>query len=196
MSRVGYSRIELLLDKGNRRIDMKLPAKLPPEALIIERDTREQLGYTPDELRLPVVDGTLPEGDYRLAAAPNLAVVERKGDLSDLMCVVGRERRRFETEVQRLLSYRHRLLVVESSWEEIEQGNYRGKVSPNAAIGSLLSWQSRGLPVLMAGSRKRAALYVGRWLYLVAQRHWRQLRAIAHGITDEVGSQRNCEGVS
>lgn len=35
---------------------------------------------------------------------------------------------------------------------EIEAGGWRSKVSPQTVIGSLLSWQAEGLPIMLCGT--------------------------------------------
>ena len=54
--------------------------------------------------------GTLETGDFALAALPDAAVVERKA-VGDLLACLGRERERFERELQRG-RYVGRLVVV------------------------------------------------------------------------------------
>ena len=66
---------------------------------------------------------------------PALAAVERKSE-DDLLCCIGTERARFDREVSRLLAFPVRALVVESTWERIEAGEWRSKITPAAAMGS------------------------------------------------------------
>jgi hypothetical protein len=71
---------------------------------------------------------------------------------------------------------------VESTWAEIEAGNWRSKVAPAAAVGSLLGWIAAGLPIVMAGDHARAGRVVGRLLYIAARRRWREARALVANI--------------
>jgi ERCC4-type nuclease len=153
-----------------------LPADLLPEAVTAIIDTREQMPLSLEPLRVEV--GTLTTGDYSVRGLEHLIAVERKS-LADLLNCVGQERERFDREVQRLLAYPVRALVVEATWADVEQGQWRSKVTPAAAIGSLLGWIATGLPVVMAGSHERAGRYVSRLLYIAARRRWRELRALA-----------------
>jgi hypothetical protein len=75
-------------------------------------------------------------------------------------------------------------LVIESSWRELEEGNWRSQITPASAIGSLLSWQNMGIPILMADTHERAGRFVARMLLLAARRRWRENRAIL-AILDE-----------
>jgi ERCC4-type nuclease len=158
---------------------MKLPAEIQPQSVIVGIDTREQTPLDVSPLKSVIV--TMPTGDYGLVAFPDYVALERKS-LSDLLGVIGQERERFEREVQRLLAYPVRALIVESTWPEIEAGEWRSKVTPAAAIGSLLGWIERGLPVIMCGDHGRAGRYVSRLLYTTARRRWRELRAMAQSI--------------
>ncbi len=155
---------------------MKLPAELKPAQVTAIVDTREQLPLNLDPLQVTV--GTLATGDYSLAGLQNHVAVERKSE-ADLLGCIGQHRERFDREVQRILAYPVRALVVESSWQAIERGEWRSKIKPAAALGSLLGWVGAGLPVIMAGDHERAGKYVSRLLYIAARRRWRELRTLA-----------------
>ncbi len=154
---------------------MKLPATIEPENVTAIVDTREQ---TPLDLSpLRTIGGTLDTGDYSIQGLEHVVRVERKS-LPDLLGCVGRERDRFEREVQRLLAYPVRVLVVESTWQALEVGGWRGSVSPSQVIGSLLGWQAAGLSVHCACDHHRAARHVSRLLYTIAKRKYRELRSL------------------
>lgn len=153
---------------------MKLPATIQPEWITAIVDTREQapLNLTP----LAVEIGTLPTGDYSIRGMEHLVAIERKS-LPDLLGCIGRDRDRFDREVQRLLAYPTRALVVEATWAQIEMGSWtNSRIKPAAAIGSLLGWIEMGLPVILAGDHERAGRYVARLLFTSARRRWRELR--------------------
>lgn len=158
---------------------MKLPAELRPAQVTAICDTREQLPL--DLTPLATVRGSLVTGDYSIKGLEHVVAIERKS-LTDLLACIGGERDRFDREVQRLLAYPVRALVVESTWQEIEQGNWRSKVSSSAALGSLLGWIASGLPVVMATDHDRAGRFTAKLLYVAARRRWRELRALAAGI--------------
>jgi ERCC4-type nuclease len=150
-------------------------------------DTREQLPLDLSPLR--TISGTLTTGDYSVLGLESVVAVERKG-LGDLLGCVGTERERFEREVMRLLAYPVRCLVAEATWQDLERGEWRSKVTPQAAVGSVLGWIASGLPVIMAGDHERAGRCVSRLLFTAARRRWRELRALAGTINDcDDGSQ-------
>lgn len=146
-----------------------IPAELPQSSVVAIVDTREQM---------------------RLDLAPLSTIVgiERKS-LSDLIGCVGQERERFDREVRRLIAYPVRCLIVESTWPEIERGEWRGKVTPAAAIGSLLGWIAHGLPVVMTGNHERAGTYAARLLYTAARRRWREARAFLGQMAETIPEQ-------
>ena len=152
------------------------PSDLQPAQLTAIVDTREQLPLDLSPLR--VVTGTLQTGDYSILGLESIVAVERKS-LSDCLGCIGQQRERFEKEIVRLLAYPTRALVIESSWPEIEAGNWRSQVTPAAALGSLLGWIAMGLPVAMVGDHGRAGRYVSRLLYIAARRRWRECRELA-----------------
>ena len=151
----------------------KLPAKLEPSEVIVVVDSREQTPLDLAPLRTRVTG--LDTGDYSIVGLEHVVRVERK-TLEDLVGCVGRERERFQREVDRLLAYPVRLLVVEATWASIEAGGWRGLVTPNQVIGSLIGWQASGLSVQMVGSHEQAGQFVSRLLYTVARRRYAELR--------------------
>lgn len=160
-----------------------IPADLPVESVTAVIDTRERrpLNLTP----LRVEYGTLATGDYSVRALESVIAVERKS-LPDLIGCVGQERERFDREIQRLLGYPVRAVVVEAAWAELELANWRAKITAQAATGSVLGWIAAGVPFLFAGTREGAAKAVSRLLYIAARRRWREARALVAEATGEV----------
>lgn len=155
---------------------MKLPADLRPEQVVAIIDSREQ--RPADLAPLQTVAGSLTTGDYSLAGCEHLVAIERKS-LPDLVQCVGRERERFDREIERMRGYECKALVVESDWPEIELGGWRGQVKSNQVVGSLLGWATMGIPLVMAGNHQRAGQFIGRILFCYARRRWRELRVLA-----------------
>lgn len=152
-----------------------IPAELPIESVVAIVDTREQMPLDLSPLRSEVA--TLTTGDYSVKGLENIVAIERKS-LVDLLGCIGGERERFDREVQRMLAYPVRALVVESTWQIIEAGKWQSRISAASAVGSLLGWIATGLPVVMANDRERAGRYVGRLLYTAARRRWREARML------------------
>jgi DNA excision repair protein ERCC-4 len=153
-----------------------LPAKLNPSQVVCLIDTREQTPLSLDPLRTE--SATLATGDYSLKGLESHVCIERKS-LDDLLGCVGRDRARFERELQRMLAYPVRCLLIESSWQEIEQGQWRSKVTSSQAMGSLIGWAAMGIQIAMLGDHERAGQFASRLLFTIANRRFRELRAFA-----------------
>ena len=119
-------------------------------------DTREKLPFAfegPSYSGTITVAGTLQVGDYAPAGLGDLCAVERKS-LPDLILCLSHERDRFERELQRAAALESFCVVVEASWADIAQGNYRSKMSSHSACQSVLALSCRHrAPVLDAGRR-------------------------------------------
>ncbi len=157
-------------------------ANLQPEDLTAVIDTREK---NPLELSpLCVERRSLVTGDYTVKGLEHLVAIERKS-LSDLLACIGQQRERFEREVQRLLAYPVRALVVEAAWAELEAGKWTtSQVTASAAMGSCLGWVARGLPVLLATDHAGAGRCVSRLLWVTARRRWREDRELIGSALD------------
>lgn len=148
-------------------------------------DSREQHPFTFECGRYDVTveAGTLTVGDYSLAGLVDRVAVERKS-LPDLVACLGRERERFERELQRAAALDAFAVVVEASWSELAAGQYRSQLKPHAACQSVLAFTGRyRVPFLFAGSR--AAAEYACWGFLRqylegARKRWRAI-AKAHG---------------
>jgi len=154
---------------------MNFPAEPRPEEITAIVDTREQNAL--DLAPLQTTPGTLATGDYSVLGLESVVSIERKSE-SDMLSCIGTDRERFDREVQRLLAYPVRALVVESSWQRFETGGWRSHVRPSAAVASLLGWSAMGLPIVMSGDHATAGRYVSRMLFIAARRRWREARAL------------------
>ena len=161
---------------------MKIPAEPRPEQLTVIIDSREQLPF--DLAPLKMETATLVTGDYFIKGLEHVISYERKS-LSDQVVCCGPERKRFEAELQRMLAYPVRAVIVESDWGEIELGGWRSNITPKSVIGSILGWQAWGIPFVLAGRRERAQDFCRRMLFIAARREWRKLRALAGGVLEE-----------
>jgi DNA excision repair protein ERCC-4 len=155
--------------------EITLRAELRPEDVTAIVDSREQLAFDLSPLK-SVIDA-LDAGDYSIRGLENQVAVERKS-LPDLVACCGVERDRFERELQRLLGYSTRCVIVESSWADLERGHWRSKLTPQSATGSVLSWIASGVPFLFAGSREAAQRATSRLLFSAARRRYREIRGL------------------
>lgn len=127
------------------------------EPLQITIDTREQHPYlflpqVGAELAVLSVKG-LKSGDYSLAGAEDRVAVERKS-LDDFVSCCGRERDRFERELERLATMAAAAVVVEADYGAISAGRYRSRIKAEAVLGSVAAWTVRyRIPFLLCGDR-------------------------------------------
>lgn len=150
-----------------------LPA-LRVEDLCAIVDRREQLPLDLSPFRM--VSGTLATGDYSLHGLEHRVAIERKS-LEDLVGCVGRERGRFERELQRLRGYATRAVVVEATWRELELGGWRGTVTPRSVTGSVTSWMSQhAIPFVFVEDHDAAARVVRAMLWHAARHAFDELK--------------------
>ena len=130
-------------------------------------DSREQLPFAfvgERYAEATTEQGTLTVGDYSLAGLADKVACERKS-LPDLVQCLGRERERFERELQRAAALDAFAVVVESSWADLAAGSYRSQLNPHAACQSVLAFTARyRVPFLFAGNR--AAAEYATWGFL------------------------------
>ena len=105
-------------------------------------DQREQSPFLFQGYDAAIVPGTLQAGDYSIPGLESLVAVERKS-LSDLVACLGRERDRFEHELERLRGHEAAAVVVESPLVDLVTGNYRSKMDAKAAYESVVAFMCR-----------------------------------------------------
>lgn len=125
---------------------------IAPFTIII--DTREQMpfsfrGFTADSkdgykpLIVPVQTATLQTGDYSLDTMQERVAVERKS-LPDLYGTIGRDRERFERELNRLNEMDFAAVVIEAGWGSIiSRPPPQSELLPKVVYRSILAWQQR-----------------------------------------------------
>lgn len=122
-------------------------------------DTREQapFGFQHEKYAGTVIEsGSLDTGDYSLAGLIDRVAVERKS-LPDLVACLGRERERFERELQRAASLDAFTVVIEAAWADLTGGQYRSQLNPHSACQSVAAFMARhGISFMFAGSRAGA----------------------------------------
>lgn len=124
--------------------------------MLIIVDNREQKLFSFRGYECDIEKGSLPTGDYSLAGFTDRIAIERK-ELSDLIQCLSWERERFSREMQRARGYDFFAVIIEASWQELAQGNYRSKMRPQAACQSVMAFMARyGIPFFFAGNRRTA----------------------------------------
>lgn len=113
--------------------------------MIILVDTREQRGYDFSCITPPpqVEVATLRTGDYSLQGMTDKITVERK-TLLDAYGTFGQGRRRFQNELDRMLSLQFAAVIIESQWDEIvKRPPARSRLNPKTVVASIAAWCQR-----------------------------------------------------
>ena len=160
----------------------RLPLKLSAAAIKAVVDTREQ--HPLDLSPLATEPGTLDVGDYSVRGLEPVITIERKS-LADLVACCGRERDRFQRELNRLRGWPIGVVVVESTWRAIDAGGWRGQVTPKQVHASLCSWIAQGHTVVMAHSHGKASQVVRDLLFYAARYRWREAREFVEGVANQ-----------
>ena len=144
-------------------------------ALVSEQE-QDRLAW---DLRLPDFrpikkeKAKLVDADYTIKGLEDFLCIKKKSKSQILRCM-GSGRKDFEIEIKRMLSYENRVLIIEASWADFESGNYDAMVTPTSAMGSLLGWVAKGVPIIMAGDSKTAARYASKLMIITYNRRIRE----------------------
>ena len=133
--------------------------------LVVAIDTREQKPYQFPRSEVK----TLATGDYSIVGFEDRIAVERKR-LEELFTITGRDRERFERELERMTGLDYAAIVIEADLPQILRGAAFSHVAPKAVIVSLVSWSIRyRAHVFFAGDRRHANALTCRLL----EKYWR-----------------------
>jgi hypothetical protein len=134
--------------------------KITVPAIEVLVDTHEQHPYDFHGLvRIAgTVRHTLPAGDYAIAEAPELWCVKRKR-VEELYTTVSNpsDRLRFLRELEGLLAFPHRCLVVEGTMQQSIAGGRLGQYHKNSLIDFLDAMKARyEIQIIQADTREEA----------------------------------------
>ena len=77
-------------------------------------------------------------------------------------------------------AYEARCVVVEASWRQLRDGDYRSRITPEAATHSVVSWLSRfGVPFLFVDDRTAAADAVAYFLFTSTKKYHERYKRIS-----------------
>ena len=131
------------------------------EDITILIDSREQEGYM---FSVPSARRKLDAGDYSIEGFEGRIAVERKS-MADFVNTVIRGRKRFHKELIKLATYEAACVVVECSFRDLIEGQYRSDAHPKALIGSVMSIiVDFGVPVYFCSDRQASCRFVESYL--------------------------------
>lgn len=141
---------------------------MPP----IKIDTREQLPYTFTAInpRPETITATLKTGDYSLVGFEDRIAVERKTP-EDLFGSMGRRRKPFEREFERLAELDYSVLMIEDDWINIlKNPPAYSRMNPKAVWRTCLAWSVKyGVHVVWGHHRQLAE----RITFLLLENFWK-----------------------
>lgn len=151
---------------------------------VVIADSREQSPFAFDSLRtdaaqgrqpltVPILRRGIPSGDYSIDGHEDAIAIERKS-LPDLFLSVGRGRRRFKREIERLASMRFAAVICEADWHTVlSEPPPRSQLSPKIIFRTIIAWQIQFPSVhwWMCPGRRFAELTTFRLL----ERFWKTL---------------------
>jgi len=149
--------------------------KAPPYTVI--KDSREQDGFTFEAFngRYTSCDGMIVEkldtGDYSIKGLEDKLCIERKGRLSELAINLGKDKRRFFSEIERMKDFPFKFLVLEFSLADLmdfpegsdipEEKWASIKITNKYMLKMLIEFQMYDdIHVIFAGNRRNAKLVV------------------------------------
>lgn len=150
-------------------------------------DSREQAPFPFTGYEAEVSTGTLTAGDYSLDGLTSLVAVERKS-LPDLVACLGRERDRFERELERLRGFEAAALAVESPLSDLVTGNYRSALDPTAAYESVVAFMCRYRITFYFAKDRRGA---ERFTFSFLRHYWRTVERRYQAVVGEKGKKKS-----
>ena len=142
---------------------------LPQEAVSVLVDTRERHPW--DLSPMKVEEATLQTGDY--SSTCGRFVLERKNSVDELISCMTVSRDRFKRELERMQAFDAAVVLVEGTYQELVNGDYRSKMNKNSAAATFVSWQQDfKVPIHFVANRTEAEEYAKRFFH---RQHRRRL---------------------
>jgi ERCC4-type nuclease len=136
------------------------PTTMVP-AITMLVDSHEQLPYTFESLvRIAgTIRQTLPAGDYAIAEAPEIFCIERRRveEFNTIFSNPSDNRSPFLLEMELLMDYPHRFLVIEGTLQSSKGGGRLGQYHKNGMMDFLDALTARfGIKIIYSDSREEA----------------------------------------
>ena len=91
------------------------------ESYTVLKDTREKDGWNFDAYQkcLGMEMAALKTGDYTIKELPGKVCIERKSGVEELAMNLGSDITRFEKELERMMEFEHRYIIIECSMDSL-----------------------------------------------------------------------------
>ena len=152
-------------------------------------DSHEHLPYEFEHLvRIAgTIRQTLPAGDYAIAEAPEIFCVERRRveEFNTIFSNPSDDRSLFLQELEPLLDYPHRFLVIEGTLQSIKGGGRLGQYHKNGMMDFLDALTTRyGIQIIYSDSREEAEERVANLAALHYAYHFSELQGLGRCLTE------------
>lgn len=164
-------------------------SELNPFTVVV--DTREQSPWHFTGIRgsggAPLIvplsrDRSLKSGDYSILGLEDLISIERKS-VSDWFGSIGRERQRFEAEMERLSSLQFAAVVIEGGWNELLLERPGTQMTAKSVSRTIAAWSVRyGVHFFPCLNRRHAELFAFSLLSLFWRDREREIADLLDGI--------------
>ncbi len=110
-------------------------------------DTREQKSYSFSSITPhppTTIIRTLKTGDYSIDGFDISGITLERKSLSDLFGSLGKGRKRFIKELERMSKFDYAAVIIEAEWSTvIRHPPTRSKLNPKSVYASIIAWQQR-----------------------------------------------------
>jgi ERCC4-type nuclease len=153
-------------------------------------DSHEQQPYEFENLvRIAgTIRQTLPAGDYAIAEAPEIFCVERRrvDEFNTIFSNPSDNRSPFLQELEPLLDYPHRFLVIEGTLQSVKGGGRLGQYHKNGMMDFLDALTARyGIQIIYSDSREEAEERVANLAALHYAYHFAEQQGLGRCLTED-----------
>ena len=137
-------------------------------------DTREQKSYSFSSITPhppTTIIRTLKTGDYSLDGFDISGITLERKSLSDLFGSLGKGRKRFVKELERMAEFDYAAVIIEAEWSTvIRHPPTRSKLNPKSVYSSIIAWQQRyGIHFWCCPGRA----FAEKTTYRILERYWK-----------------------
>src|SRR3989339_543326 len=102
----------------------------------------------------------LKVGDYSILGYEEEFALERK-TLNDFINCITFDRERFSKELEKARKLKYFAIIIETSYYDIKNHNYRSKTNPKSVLNTIFAWSVKyNYPIFFVESREGGALAV------------------------------------